>query len=467
MSDDQLRQMDKHILGEIWTSDTAYENLQFLCDEIGHRFAGSPLEHRAADFLADRMREYGLENVRLEEFVMSSWDRGECKLWMTAPVEKEYSAMALPYCPAADFEAEMIDVGEGELPDFDRLAERINGKIVLTDAETNKPGERKSHRIDKFNWAVERGAKAIVYMNQNPGLLRITGSIPGSVAKSQGAVEREAPIPGIGISFEAGKALRRLAQKGQPKLKIKTDNRTYDSKSYNVIGEIPGSEKPDEVILLGGHYDGHDVAQGAGDDGAGTIVGLEAGRALAGLKGQLKRTIRVICFGAEEVGLLGAWYHAEMTKDTNFRYVMNLDGAGRGSGGSEQMTISLMPELAQYFDKLGKELPYSFGIKDELNSHSDHFPFAVRGIPNGTLNSSDSTAGMIGRGWGHTEADTFDKIDPRGLQMSAILCARLAVRLSQDEEYPGRKYSVDEVEKQLDTAGILERQKQAGNFPPS
>lgn len=314
MSDGQLRDFDKHILGEVWTSNTAYDNLQHLCDDIGHRFAGSQLEHQAAEFLADRMRQYGLENVRLEEFQMASWERGECKLWMTAPVEQEVSAIALPYCPSADFEAEMVDVGEGEKPDFERLADQIQGKIVLTDAETNKPGERKSHRIDKFNWAVERGAQAIVYMNQNPGLLRITGSIPGTMAKSQVAENREAPIPGIGISFEAGKALRRLARKGQPKLKLRTSNKTYNSTSANVIGEITGTEKPDEVILLGGHYDGHDVAQGAGDDGAGTIVGLEAGRALAGLKGQLKRTVRVICFGAEEVGLLGAWHHAEQNK---------------------------------------------------------------------------------------------------------------------------------------------------------
>jgi aminopeptidase YwaD len=467
MADPRMIEIDKHILGEIWTSQMAYDNLQYMCDDIGHRFAGSPLEHEAAEFLANKMKEYGLENVRLEEFPMASWERGDCSLKLTAPVEQEISAIALPYCPSADFEAEVIDVGEGELPDFERLADQIPGKIVFTDAETNKPGERKSHRIDKFNWAVERGAKAIVYMNQNPGLLRITGSIPGTMAKSKVADGREAPIPGIGISFEAGKALRRLAKKGQLKLKIKTDNKTYDSKSYNVIGEIPGTEKPDEVILLGGHYDGHDVAQGAGDDGAGTIVGLEAGRALAGLKGQLKRTIRVICFGAEEVGLLGAWYHAEQNKDTNFRYVMNLDGAGRGSGGSEQMTVSSMPEIAEYFENIGQSLPYDFGVRNELNSHSDHFPFAVRGIPNGTLNSSDSTAGMIGRGWGHTEADTFDKIDPRGLQMSAILTARLAVRLSEDEGFPGRNYGVDEVEKQLDNAGILERQKQDGNFPPS
>ena len=239
----------------------------------------------------------------------------------------------MPYCPTAEIEADVIDVGEGELPDFERLADKISGKIVLTDAETNSPGQRKSHRNDKFAWAIERGALACVYINQNPGMLHITGSITGRVPGGSSAAEREAAIPGIGISYEGGMTIRRLASRGPLKMKISTKNETFDSKSFNVVGEIVGSEHPDEIILLGGHYDGHDIAQGAGDDGAGTITGLEAGRALAGLKGTLKRTVRVICFGSEEVGLLGAWHHANTHKDENFRFVMNLDGAGRGSGG--------------------------------------------------------------------------------------------------------------------------------------
>lgn len=466
----RLDAFDRHILGEIWTSDESWRNLAYLCDDIGHRFAGSASEHAGAEFLLEKMREYGLENTRLEEFPMASWERGECSLKLTAPVERDFSAIAMPYCPSADLEAEVIDVGEGELVDFERLGDQIRGKIVLTDAETNKPGERKSHRIDKFNWAVEFGAVACVFMNQNPGLLHITGSIPGQKQSRNTVEDSEAAIPGIGISYEAGKAIRRLAERGTPRLHIRTTNRTFMSKSYNVIGEIVGTEHPDEIILMGGHYDGHDVAQGAGDDGAGTITGLEAGRALAGLKGQLKRTIRVICFGAEEVGLLGAWHHAALHAGPDatqqFRFVMNLDGAGRGMGGHEQMTVSSLPELAEYFERLGREMAYEFPVRNELNSHSDHFPFAVRGIPNGTLNSRDSTAGMIGRGWGHTEADTLDKVHLRGLQMSAILAARLAVRLAQDDEYPGRQRSLDEVREQLAAAGILERQMQAGRFPP-
>src|SRR5690606_8927903 len=115
-----------------------------------------------------------------------------------------------------------------------------------------------------------------------PARLRLAGGLTGRTARGVAPEVRGARIPGIGISYEAGKAIRRLAERGTPRLHIRTTNRTFQSTSYNVIGEVTGSEYPNEVVLIGGHYDGHDVAQGAGDDGAGTITGLEAGRALAG-----------------------------------------------------------------------------------------------------------------------------------------------------------------------------------------
>lgn len=471
MTAERLRELDTVIIGEVWTSDEPWRNLVYLCDDLGHRFAGTDREHRAAEYLRDKMVAYGLENVRLEPFPMASWERGPCALTLTSPMERSLRAIAMPYCPSADLEAEVVDVGEGELPDFERLADRIPGKIVLTDAETNRPGERKSHRTDKFNWAIERGAVSCVFINQNPGQLHITGSLSGRNPGGASAADREAAIPGLGVSYETGMLLRRLSERGPIRLRIATTNRTFDSVSHNVVGEIVGRERPDEVVLVGGHYDGHDIAQGAGDDGAGTVVGLEVGRVLARLKGQLRRTVRVICFGAEELGLLGAWHHAALhakpESGQRFRFVLNLDGAGRGAGGQEQLTLSALPELMPYFASLARALPYDFTVRDELNSHSDHFPFAVRGIPNATLNSRDSTAGMVGRGWGHTEADTLDKVSLRGLQMAAVLAARLVLRMSEDDEFPGRQRTVDEVRQQLADAGILERIQQAGRFPPS
>lgn len=459
MERERLRELDRVVLGEIWTSDEAWRNLVYLCDDLGHRFAGSEQEWQAAEFLAERLRAYGLENVRLEEFPMVTWERGPCQLWVIEPLERELPSLAMPYCPSAHLEAEVVDVGEGELPDFDRLASEIPGKIVLTDAETNRPGERKSHRTDKYNWAVQRGAVAVLFVNQNPGQLHITGSLTGRNPNGTSALDREAPIPGLGLSYETGMFLRRVAKRGALRVRIATENRTREARSANVIGELPGRTHPEELVLVGGHYDGHDIAQGASDDGAGTVVGLEVGRALSRLRGQLARTVRVICFGAEELGLLGAYYHAARAAahDERIRFVLNLDGAGRGSGGQEQLVLSGLPELVPYFQAISRELPYDFTIRDELNAHSDHFPFALRGIPNATLSSRDATSGMVGRGWGHTEADTLDKVTLRSIQLAAALAARFVIRLSEDEAFPGRQRTPEEVRQQFVEAGLLER----------
>lgn len=119
--------------------------------------------------------------------------------------------------------------------------------------------------------------------------------------------------------------------------------------------------------------------------------------------------------------------------------------------------LSGLPELVPYFQSLARQLPYDFTIRDELNAHSDHFPFALHGIPNATLSSRDATAGMLGRGWGHTEADTLDKVTLRSIQLAAALAARLVIRLSEDEAFPGRLRTPEEVRQQLADAGLLER----------
>jgi Iap family predicted aminopeptidase len=458
--------MEQGILGDIWTSNESYETLRELVDDIGNRFGGSESERRGAEFLKRKMESYGLENVRVESFPLASWERGQATLKLTAPVELTASCISLPYCPSADISAELLHVGDGEQDDFERLKDEVPGKVVISAAETNRPGERGSHRTDKYNWAVEHGALGYIYINQNPGQLRITGSIPGSNRDDKSAKGREAPIPAVGISYESGSKILRLIERGAGKVELKTTDRTFDSTSYNVVGEIVGSEHPEQVVLFGGHFDGHDISEAAGDDGAGAVTGMEAARALAKYKGQLKRTARVICFGSEELGLNGAWYHAANNDPDDFVFVMNLDGAGRGAGGQEQLTLSGWPELVTYFTDWGKENHYSFGVRDQLNSHSDHFPFAVRGIPNGTLNARDTSAGMVGRGWGHTEADTLDKLSLRGLQMSAIIVARLVLAICQDDNFPATRRSEADVRQQLDEAGLLARLEAAGNFPP-
>lgn len=447
---EELQAIERHILGEVWTTDEMYRNLVHLCDDLGHRFGGSPSEHKAAEFLQDKMRAYGLRNVHLEEFPVYTWDRGPCSLTVTSPDTRELSAIAMPYTGSGTFEGQLIDVGGGEQEDYERLGDVVRGNVVVTAAET----ATRSHRTDKYRWAHQAGATAVIFVNQNPGLLHITGALYAKNPGGPNDEEHEAPIPAIGVTWETGSLLQRLLDRGDVNVRIDTENRTYLSHSYNVVGDIPGRDLADEIILFGGHYDGHDIAQGAADDGAGTLVGLETGRVLAHFAGRLRRTVRIICFGCEEIGLIGSWAHADSYaaegNNERLRYVMNLDGAGRGSGGRERINVTNDHEWAEYFSRFAEEHHYPFQIQERLSVHSDHFPFFLAGYPSATLQSEDATAGMIGRGYGHTEGDTVDKVTLRGLQMGAALSARVAAKLALADDLPDGFRDADGIKQTLE-----------------
>jgi Zn-dependent M28 family amino/carboxypeptidase len=452
---DAARGIERQVLGEVWTSDEIYRSLRYLCDDLGSRFGGSASERAASEFLLGKMRAYGLQDAHLEEFPVYTWERGVCDLRLTAPVERAISAIAMPFAPAGDLAGELIDVGEGETADFARVGDAVRGKIVLSAAETNKPGETTLHRTDKYRLAVEAGAIGHIFVNKNPGLLHITGALYARNPGGPADADHEAAIPAVGVTFEDGALIRRLAERGTPSARLHLENRTYRSRSANVVGDIPGQRR-DEIVLLGGHYDGHDIAQGAADDAAGTLVGLEIGRVLAPFARQLRRTVRIISFGYEELGLGGSWKHTERYtapgNSERLRIAVNLDGAGRGSGGQEQVVATGDAALADYFRGLSSRLHYQYDVANRISAHSDHFPFFLAGFPSATLNSRDATAGMIGRGYGHTEGDTVDKVTLRGLQMGAALAARVAIELANAEPFPAERRDEAAVRRILDDA---------------
>jgi len=459
---DDIGRLERQLLGDVWTSNAAWDNLVHFCDVIGNRWAGSPSEHAGGEFLKARLEAYGLQNVRLEPISFGAWERGEASLTMVSPTERSFSVIALPYCPAVDIAAEMIDVGNGEREDFERLGEAVRGRIAITAAETNPVNartEKLSHRTDKLRFAEDAGALALVYINQNPGMLHISGAIAGPGGEP-------ARIAGLGTSWEDGSTLLRLAQRagGPVTLRITTGGTFHENTSYNVVGDLIGARWPDEIIVTGGHYDGHDISQAAMDDGAGTMTTLEAARVLAALPaGSIGRTIRFVLFCGEEVGLFGSWgYTADHEDETGrTRFMLNLDGAGQGRGGTEALTLTGAPDLIEYFQGQASDMNYAMPVTHRMSPHSDHYPWAIRGVPTATLGSKDDSPSLVGRGWGHTEADTVDKGTPRGLQMSAAVVARLLLRVANDESFPGRRRSREEVMTQLTDLGLDEPLRRA------
>lgn len=156
--------IERDVIGKVWTTDETYRNLLYLCDDLGSRFCGSPSEHKAAEFLVEKMRSYGLHNVHLEEFPVYTWERGTCALEVLEPLPRAFDVISMPYCGSCDITGELIDAGEGEPADYERLGDAAQGKLVLTDAETNTgPGQRASHRAEKFRFAIEAGAIAVIF----------------------------------------------------------------------------------------------------------------------------------------------------------------------------------------------------------------------------------------------------------------------------------------------------------------
>ncbi len=450
--------LERAIVGDIFTSDAPIRNLTILCDEFGSRFGGTEGERQAAEFLRDKLVEYGCENVRLEPFEYGGWVRGRASLTLQEPRRLELTAIALPYCPACDLTAEVIDCGEGEEEDFARLGDAVRGKVALSSAEsTPVPGRKPSHRKDKYDRAVRAGAVAFLFANKNPGQMVITGSLSSG---------RQAEIPGLGVSYETGEYLRRACARGRTVVHLTGDHQNRPMTSWNVVGDIPGDGSSDEWVIFGGHYDGHDISQGALDDGAGTVVGLEMARVLGKHKGELPRNLRVIFWGVEELGLNGAWAYTEQHADElgKVRFVLNLDTAGRGPGGTEAIDLTGLPELVPYFKRQSAEMCYRFGVNDRFNSHSDHFPYAVCGVPNATLKATDPSSALVGRGWGHTPADTLDKADLRGLQCSAMVGARVVARVAAADDWPARHRTKDEVREQLAANGLLDALENRGRF---
>ncbi len=454
-----LTRAEKAVLGEIWTSGEAYDNLVYLCDWIGNRWAGSESERQAAEYLLEKARQYGLQDVTTQEFRHDGWTRGPVRLEVVSPVAREVAAIALPYSPPADLEGEVVWVGQGEEEDFKRLEGQIAGKIVLSAAEASPgAGQRSSHRREKFARAIAAGAIAFLFANQNPGMMAITGSLTAGFP---------AEIPGLGLPKESGDYIVRLLKSGPVRLRIHVEARFAPTSSLNVIGRVGTASLDGPFLIVGGHYDAHDVAVGALDNAAGAVVCLEAARALATVADDLPMPVRVVLFACEEVGLLGAWHYAEQAKHEldRCRFVLNIDTAARGSPGNENLNLCGFPDLVPYFEKVGQEMRYEFPVKDGLSAYADHFPFAVAGVPNATMGATDASSGLIGRGWGHTAADTVDKVSPKALQASAATAARLLLRLAFEENWPGQHRTREEMATTIANSPIGWYVEKFGRYP--
>ncbi len=426
--------LDQQIFGDIYTRTEVMDNLTMLCDEFGSRFGGTEGERQAMEFMQAKLREYGLSHVHTEPIHYLGWRRGPAKLTILEPIYKEITCISLPHSPAATLEGVLVDMGDGAPNDFDKRAAAIHGNIVMTTSANPRGVKRWIHRNERLGRSIMAGATGFIFVSQYPAYGPETGGI--------GHEDGESLIPGISIGWEDGAYLQRLIKRhGQVRIRLETNDTSEPMVSWNIIGDLPGQQNPETIIMLGCHYDGHDISQGAEDPASGTVAVLEAARVLAQYASDLPVTVRFALWGVEEIGLLGSsQYAAAHTADlAHIRFYLNMDSAGAIV--NKAITLNEWPTLEPLFTGWAEEMAYPLPIQQSVHAHSDHFPFLLAGVPTGGIEGTE----FSGRGYGHTRYDTLDKVKLNNLREAAMIAARLTVRIAHAPEWPAQHRTTEEV----------------------
>ncbi|NVK23621.1 MAG: M20/M25/M40 family metallo-hydrolase, partial [Gammaproteobacteria bacterium] len=324
---DEQKQTAQQLMQTALKSDLGYEIVESLTTEIGPRLGGSEAEKRARDWGVELGKELGFDRAVIEEFTMPFWDRGHLHISLTSPYNQELYGSALGGAAPSEQEINAPIVYFRDIHALKAIKDgSLKGKVAFVDGEPmvkSQTGEgySPSNQKRRIGWqhAQRGGAEALVVRSVGSDSHRFPHT--GMMSKDG---DKWANIPVIAISNPDADHLRRLHNLKKPLAISLHSGSDWQGEvtSGNVVLDLIGSEKPEEIVLIGGHLDSWDLGTGAVDDGAGVAITTAAAKLIANLPKRPKRTIRVVMFGAEEVGLLGAFAYAKQHENNLHNHVL-------------------------------------------------------------------------------------------------------------------------------------------------
>ena len=440
----QLRHLHQAALED----DYAYRQAAHLTDNIGPRLAGSPQAAAAVEYVAAELRKLGLD-VTLEPVSVPNWIRGEERAALIsypgqAPgTQQKIVVTALASVdnatPSEGITAEIVVVNNfAELAAMPR--EKVAGKIVVFN-------ERFDHQMAAAGFGLAAYGQAVAYREDGREAAAKQGAA-AALVRSAGGAEFRLPhtgetgynpklpsIPAAAVAGEDAELMARLAAQGPVRLHlVLTPKLLPNVVSYNVVADLKGSEHPEQVVIVSGHLDSWDLGAGAIDDAAGVAVSMEAAQLLKQLHLQPKRTIRIVAWMAEEVGIFGGKAYAKQHANdvaNHFAAIETDLSAGHPVGinvGGDETVLKLLQPVADVLSTSGAAL-----IRSSDQTGADVIPLKVAGVP--TFSPIQDARTYFD--YHHTAADTLDKIDPRELRENAAEVAVLAYALAtMDAELP-------------------------------
>ncbi|HTU34660.1 MAG TPA: M20/M25/M40 family metallo-hydrolase [Candidatus Acidoferrum sp.] len=436
-----------------------YEWLEELSDDIGARVTGSPEAAKAVGWGVDKMKAIGLENVHTEQWQLSrGWTRISADAELISPIHRKLMVDAMGWVgstPEGGVDADVVPVNGFQLADeMQNNAANWRGKVLIVVHKGQPPADRMG-AFAKFGDFLKAAHEA--------GAVAVIGGQGGSKAAGMhithtGILGFDASfdIPVVSMAAEDQEQLERYLDRGKtPRLHINVQNRFTDGPvpSANVVGEIRGSENPEQVIVVGGHLDSWDLASGSTDNGMGTATTLGAAEAIVKSGFKPRRTIRFVLFTGEEQGLDGSVAYARMHKDEMANHVAAVildNGQGPVTGFDLGGRSDLIPAVEKFADSL-----QAFGnmaVDDDTEFGTDTGPFIIAGLPGINLKQDSPEY----RYTHHSPVDTFDKIDPAVLDRDATVMALTAFWIADRPERLASPWSPEQtahmlIEKHDDT----------------
>ncbi len=413
------RDASAKLLGEAVSNDAAWQRLALLGDTYGNRLSGSPNLDAAIIWAVEAMKKDGLENVHTEPVKVPHWVRGHESLEIAGPIPQPLVLLGLGNSvgtPAAGIEADLAIVHSFE--ELDAAGARVKGRIVLFNVPFTNYGETVRFRAGGPSRAAALGAVAMLIRSVGPPGLRLPHT--GALAYADGQPQ----IPGAAITAEDAARLQRMIDRGTSvRLKLTMEARFLpDADSANVVGEIRGRERPDEIVVVSGHFDSWDVGTGSTDDGGGAIATWDALRIMKKLNLRPRRTVRVVLWTNEENGGRGGLAYRDQHLAELAKHVMMLESdsgvfrpIGFGFTGSDAARAKVR-DIARLLTGIHAD---AIGAAGE---EADTTPSVQQAqIPSMSLDV-DGNYFLIH----HTQADTVDKIDPLDIARASGAIAVMA-----------------------------------------
>jgi carboxypeptidase Q len=440
ISSTDVSQSFKTVEDEALKHPIAYPLLKVLTDEIGPRLTGSPPDSRAQQWALKEMRSIGLSNVRSEEWQLErGWRRGYARAQLVIPFHLDLAVASYGWSGStpnggAEADVVLVDSAALELEAQDHSA-NWPGKILLLTPKDPKHFDLFKSMSDLPAFlAAAASAHAIAVINGDPRpgiLLPHTGPI--------GLPFHRTDLVVLDMASEQRDLIARtlqLGKVGRVKIDVQNEFTRGAVPSRNIVGEIPGSDYPEQVVVLGAHLDSWDLGTGAVDDGFGVAAVLGSAKAILSAGVKPKRTIRFILFTGEEQGLLGshAYLKQHQAEARNFVCAVVLDW---GSGPITRFPLAGHDEFAAPMQELFRSSKALASVTTSPGylTFTDAYSFTLAGIPGIAPLQDSPNYNMVG----HSAADTLDKVNESTLNQDTAMMASMAIWIA---DYPVRIGSV-------------------------